>query len=200
MTTINPMYTEKEISHQLKDSNAKMIFSYEDGLDVALNSVKNLQRKCQVVSFGKSKPGSIPLFEVYSDLKYQKLAFKNNEESKQEAALLAYSSGTTGLPKGVITTHYNLISNLLQCEFFFDTSIHSGLVSSGILPFFHCYGIMINMLLGMHNFLKTIVIAKLDFEKVFSLQFAFKISVLEPYSDPQGRAAFLSAPCHPSSF
>lgn len=165
VTTINPMYTEKEVSHQLKDSNAKMIFSHENGIAVSLNAVEKIKKDCQVVSFGACRPGSIPLREVFCDKEYPKLAFQNDSESKDEAALLAYSSGTTGLPKGVLTTHYNLIANLIQAECILDGSIYSGLVSAGILPFFHCYGTMVNMLLGLHTFLKTIVIPKLEFEK-----------------------------------
>ncbi|KAJ9086848.1 hypothetical protein DSO57_1039293 [Entomophthora muscae] len=178
VTTINPMYTEKEVFHQLQDSNAKMIFSYEKGLDVSINSAKQIQNNCKVVSFGERLSGSIPLSEVYCDKDYQKLVFKNDSESKQEAALLAYSSGTTGLPKGVITTHYNLIANLLQTECVLEGCLYSELVSAGILPLFHCYGIMVNMLLGLHTFFKTIIIPKFDFEKFLETIEEEKIELL----------------------
>ncbi|KAJ9067782.1 hypothetical protein DSO57_1035698 [Entomophthora muscae] len=178
VTTINPMYTEKEVSHQLKDSKAKMIFSYEKGLEVSINSVKQIQKECKIVSLGKCIAGSIPLSDVYSDKSYQKLSFKSDSESKGEVALLAYSSGTTGLPKGVLTTHYNLISNLIQSECLFGDTIHTGLTASGILPFFHCYGIMINMLLGMHTFLRSVVIPKLDFEKFLGIIEKDKVELL----------------------
>ncbi|KAJ9048301.1 hypothetical protein DSO57_1036382 [Entomophthora muscae] len=146
-----------------------MVFSYEGGLELVINSINSIKQYTRVVSFGKTITHAVPLNEVYCDLPYPKLAFENDSESRGQAALLAYSSGTTGLPKGVVTTHYNLISNLIQSESSFGDSIYTGMISSGILPFFHCYGIMINMLLGMHTFLKTIVVPKFAFEKFLAV-------------------------------
>ena len=61
----------------------------------------------------------------------------------QDVVVLPYSSGTTGLPKGVMLTHHNLVANLVQAEAALEYS--EGDVALAVLPFFHIYGMQVLM-------------------------------------------------------
>jgi acyl-CoA synthetase (AMP-forming)/AMP-acid ligase II len=67
----------------------------------------------------------------------------------EDVAVLPYSSGTTGLPKGVMLTHRNLVANLLQAEPIVGAGPDDVLI--GCLPFFHIYGMQVIMNLGLHG-------------------------------------------------
>lgn len=184
ITTSNPMYTEKELLHQLKDSNAKLIFTTEAGLPLVTSANKLLTKPIPVVvidtGFKTKNTQVVALTELMCDLPYPKLAFDaiNLEDNCSTPALIAYSSGTTGLPKGVITTHHNLIANLMQSEYALRGRGPAGLIVAGVLPFFHCYGIMMIMLQGVHGYFQTVTIKKFDLPKFLSLIEKYKIEYL----------------------
>ncbi|KAI1263007.1 hypothetical protein F5Y18DRAFT_438496 [Xylariaceae sp. FL1019] len=92
---------------------------------------------------------------------------------RQDLTFLVYSSGTTGLPKGVQLTHTNIIANIAQLEFAdrFNAVYHSGGPDGkgdkqlAILPFFHVYGLTVIALAALRMGLMTIVLPKFDLER-----------------------------------
>jgi acyl-CoA synthetase (AMP-forming)/AMP-acid ligase II len=78
----------------------------------------------------------------------------------EDLAVLPYSSGTTGLPKGVMLTHRNLVANLLQSEPVIGPGPDDVLV--GCLPFFHIYGMQVTMNLGLHGGATIVTMPRFD--------------------------------------
>ena len=136
VTTINPAYTADEIHHQLMDSKARMMIVASEVLSVAEAAAKGTA-VTEIVTIDDG-PGGIPLSSLYGERITQRPI-----DPATHVAVLPYSSGTTGVAKGVILTHGNLTANLAQCEhvFIYD----DGEVALAALPFFHIYGMQVLM-------------------------------------------------------
>jgi 4-coumarate--CoA ligase len=132
----NPAYTEEELLHQLIDSGAKAIITLPDLLPVAVAAGKRANIPPErIILFKSAKDGH----QHYASLLSEKYAESTRGKIKpDDLAFLAYSSGTTGLAKGVMLTHRNIISNLLMGAFLEAMSMHwkhDRMIS--FLPFYH---------------------------------------------------------------
>lgn len=108
----NPAYTEEELFHQLSDSRAKAIVTVPELLSVAVAAGKraNIPRE-RIILFREAKDGH----QHYTSLLSEKLAESTKGRiNPSDLAFLAYSSGTTGVAKGVMLTHRNVVANTLQ--------------------------------------------------------------------------------------
>jgi acyl-CoA synthetase (AMP-forming)/AMP-acid ligase II len=128
VTTINPTYTAPEVAHQLADSGAALLVTIPAFLDTA-----KAAGAAQIVVIGEAE-GATPL----SALMGEPLAAQIPVDAAGDVAVLPYSSGTTGLPKGVRLTHRNLVANVEQCKVCFQVQPGDKVVA--FLPFFHIYG------------------------------------------------------------
>ena len=133
-TTLNPSYTHHEVRHQIVDSGASMIVVAANFLDTAEEATTGLD--CSVVVVGDHLTHrSFTMFvenPVAESAPAAPLAH-------HEVAVLPYSSGTTGLPKGVMLTHRNLVANLIQMDH--ALRLEPGDILVAVLPFFHIYGL-----------------------------------------------------------
>jgi len=132
----NPAYTEDELLHQLKDSRAKAIVTIADLLPVAVAAGRRANiPKDRIVVFKTAKDGHKSYTSLFSDKHAESTRGKIHPS---DLAFLAYSSGTTGLAKGVILTHRNIVANCLQCSALEIKNMHwtqDRMVS--FLPFYH---------------------------------------------------------------
>ena len=137
VTTINPQYKAQELVHQLRDCGAKYIITDQEHLSCA-------QRAClQVgiaITFTIEKVKGFESFDELIQDDGSRFPSNVNINPKDDVAVLLYSSGTTGLPKGCMLTHYNLIavSCILGEDHFLNWETHSVVLT--ILPLFHGYG------------------------------------------------------------
>lgn len=137
ITTINPTYTENEIRHQLTASNAEILITIPDLIATARAAIEGTGVS-EIVLIGGGA-GAVSL----ADLMGEPLADQVPVDLDQHVVLLPYSSGTTGLPKGVMLTHRNLVANVEQT--LAVGNILPGEITPAFLPFFHIYGLGVLM-------------------------------------------------------
>jgi acyl-CoA synthetase (AMP-forming)/AMP-acid ligase II len=138
----NALYTPGELAHQLRDSEARILFTTPEQLERARAAVAHdgVQVK-EIVVLGEpaGRVGAVPetsLDELVGDADTSRSA---TAVAPDDLAALPYSSGTTGLPKGVQLTHRNLAVNLLQADPIGRVGPHSRLIA--VVPLSHIYGI-----------------------------------------------------------
>lgn len=144
----NPAYTVRELAHHLKDSGAKVLVTQASLLKVALDAAREVGiGKDHVVvvdheaASGKGADGLKSFQKLVEEGKRGKKVEKVKLDAKKDLAYLVYSSGTTGLPKGVMLSHTNVVSNLFMLH-----SSEGAILGDGdsrvlsVLPFYHIYG------------------------------------------------------------
>ncbi|NUM44418.1 MAG: 4-coumarate--CoA ligase family protein [Anaerolineales bacterium] len=168
-TTANPLYTAEELAFQLNDSGAKFLLTVPMFLDKALEAAKHSKVE-EVFVFGEAE-GATPFAAL---LKGDGNVPDPGIHSAEDLVVLPYSSGTTGLPKGVMLTHRNLIANILQTAPVETISADDVLV--GILPFFHIYGMLVIMNASLYHGATVITMPRFDMEQFLQLVQQYKIS------------------------
>ncbi len=160
ITTVNPTYTEREVHHQLNDAGASILVTVPMFLDVArLAAADSGVTDIYVIGEAEGVPSLGALFgEPLTE---------QVPVAADDVVALPYSSGTTGLSKGVMLTHHNLVANILQ------TSVPSELGADetfiAVLPFFHIYGMQVLMNCGLQVGATIITMPRFDLEQFLSL-------------------------------
>nr|WBR81425.1 4-coumaroyl-CoA ligase [Sanghuangporus baumii] len=149
-TLANAAYTPPELAHQYQDSGASLVITYPALLPVVLKMFEHLKidakqarQRIVIAGWGLKDKGPKGFIQMEDLLGTGRL---ENEERfdgplANETTLLCYSSGTTGKPKGVETTHKNLISCMRMVSDIFPL-VHGKDRTIGVLPFFHIYGVL----------------------------------------------------------
>src|SRR5919109_3285566 len=166
LTTLNPLYRAREVVYQVRDADAKMLFYHP----VCRPVVDEAQPQLPGVT-------CVPLPEVWTIADQvppepQPVSI----QPRQDLAALFYSSGTTGLPKGVMLTHFNLVANIRQaCACFGTSALATPLV---FLPFFHIYGftLILNTTLALGG--SCVVMPSFDPKTVFELIQQYRVTNL----------------------
>lgn len=139
ITTLNPTYTSSEVAHQLSDSGAELLITIPAFLETARKGAGDLEL-CVI--------GAAEGVASLDDYFGAPLEAQVPVDLATHSVVLPYSSGTTGLPKGVRLSHRNVVMNINQSAAGAD--FQAGETAAAFLPFFHIYGmvLMMNMHLG----------------------------------------------------
>ncbi len=158
-TTVNPLYTAHELIQQLQDSGAKYLLTIPQFMDKALEAAKSVDLK-EIFVLGEAE-GATPLAAL---LKSDGSLPEVQIDPKEDLVVLPYSSGTTGLPKGVMLTHRNLVANLCQLRGtdMGGATVQDDDVLMGILPFFHIYGMVVIMSYALYLGCTVVTMPRFD--------------------------------------
>jgi len=157
ITPINPLYTEREIAHQLKDAGAKFLVTGPQFIDKARAAAEAAQIE-ELFVFGESEGATAfaSLLESNGDVPAVEI------DPRNDLVVLPYSSGTTGLPKGVMLTHQNLVANICQMEGLDYFTEKDTLIA--VLPLFHIYGLVVILNMGLSTGATIVTMPRFELE------------------------------------
>jgi long-chain acyl-CoA synthetase len=177
VVNVNPLYTPRELEHQLKDSGAKAIVIVENfatTLQQVLSAVPTKKviltalgdmlgfPKGLIVNYVVRKVKKmVPAYELPGAVKFNDAlsqgrgkSYKPAQVGPEDIAVLQYTGGTTGVSKGAVLLHRNLVANILQAEAWYQPALKKipkgeQVVTVCALPIYHIFGFNTNMMLSM---------------------------------------------------
>jgi len=158
VTTVNSLYTSREVAEQLKGARARFLVTVAPFLDRALPAAQSAGVE-EVFVLGDAPEGTTPLASL---LEADGPAPAVEVDPARDVVTLPYSSGTSGLPKGVMLSHRNLVANVTQF-----TAVHEvgeSDVVIGVLPFFHIYGLTVILNAALQRGATVVTMPKFDLE------------------------------------
>ena len=179
----SPLYKERELEYQLNDSGAETILTL-DLLYSVVGSIRGRSRLRNVISTslldyfppvlgvlarltGKLKkiscPDTLNMKELLS--RYPATPRQVDIDPKSDIALLQYTGGTTGVPKGAMITHFNMVVNAVQIAYW-PPVIEGKDIHLSVLPFFHIYGMSVAMNAPIYTSTTMVLIPRFEAKTV----------------------------------
>ncbi|MBA3515298.1 MAG: 4-coumarate--CoA ligase family protein [Pyrinomonadaceae bacterium] len=157
-TLVNPLYTEHEVAHQLQDARARFLVTVPAFIEKARVAAQAALIE-ELFVFGEADGASsfASLFAANG------LAPIVEIDPKEDLVALPYSSGTTGLPKGVMLTHHNLVANIRQMEGLKYFTENDTLIC--VLPLFHIYGLVVILNMGLYTGATIVTLPRFELEQ-----------------------------------
>jgi len=191
VVNLNPMYTPDELEHCIESTGITTLFTF----DMVLANVRPVareERPLRVIvtrvtdyidGFPRSTAAELDLEEGwrhFSDL------LEGASQSKlprmdihpEDPALIQFTGGTTGTPKGAVLTHHNIVAATMQCSLW--GSIFTGLTPTeqknvlAVLPFFHIYGTVVVLNWAIFNCATTILVPRFEIDELMGLMANFE--------------------------
>lgn len=161
-TTINPTSTVEEIARQLADSGARYLVTIDLFLDAAIEAA-NAVGLDHIFVLGEPRDGADSVFALLAADPIEQVDIDPGDA----VVVLPFSSGTTGLPKGVELTHRNLVANLAQTDALTTTTEADVILA--VLPFFHIYGMQVLMNGALFRGARTVTMPRFDLAEFLGL-------------------------------
>ncbi len=177
---VNPMYTPRELLLQLKDADVSAIVVLEQmayklepvlaeiqikhiivtQFQDSLTGIKQIFFKFYFKFFNKTKKYNLKNIIFLKDILVQALTLNPVHIKSEDLALIQYTGGTTGLPRGVMLTHHNIAANVLQTKVWVEQYINTAKEKHVLapLPMYHIFSLMANNILLLHMGFENILI------------------------------------------
>lgn len=191
VTPCNPLYVERELVHQLNDSGAEAIVTLSRFYPLVKAAKDKTKLKAVIVTNIKDYLGG-PLKLLYTLFKEKKEGdraaidpadfslpnlmkrYRHHQlptvgDDLQEPACYMYTGGTTGVPKGAVLTHGNILANALQAREWLQKYDEGKEIVLGVLPFFHSYGMSIALNLALVTRGKLITVPQFKINEILQL-------------------------------
>jgi long-chain acyl-CoA synthetase len=203
VVNFNPLYTVKEIEHQIKDSGTEIMVTLDLGLlftKVEALLASNALQKAIICPFPKILPGlKGTLFKLFKSKELAKVSASPQAgktigfdrltandgkyspvviDSDNDVAVLQYTGGTTGTPKGAMLTHSNLSINVKQADIWEGNFGIGNERIMAVLPFFHVFAMTTIMNRGVANAAQMILVPRFDLDMVMKLIHATKPTIM----------------------
>jgi long-chain acyl-CoA synthetase len=186
VVNVNPLYTPRELEHQLKDSGAKAIVIIENFATTLAQCIQNTPVKHVVLATLGDRLGLlkgavvnfvlrhvkklVPPYQLPGAVRFNDAIAQGTSATLQtpkltpdDIAVLQYTGGTTGVSKGAVLLHRNVLANVLQSDIWYEPAMRSlpageqiGVVVA--LPLYHIFAFTVGMMMGMRNGSKSILI------------------------------------------
>ncbi|XP_063991226.1 uncharacterized protein LOC135169824 isoform X2 [Diachasmimorpha longicaudata] len=190
LTLANPAYTAFELSRQLENSDANTIITNNENYHTIMEAIKmgniSIQLPLIVVTDeGHTPSGTINFRDLISEdvEEFEKTGEKTAIDVKNDTFLLPYSSGTTGLPKGVELTHRHLVTNLCQlehpdCNYIEPARNGFQDIVPAFLPLYHVYGLNISFLCCLSYGAQIICMPKFTSKNLLNILEKYRATLL----------------------
>jgi long-chain acyl-CoA synthetase len=177
VVNVNPLYTPRELEHQLKDSGAKAIVILENFASTlqqvadavptkhvvlaAMGDLMGLFKGAVVNHVVRKVKKMVPAFSLPQAVRFNEAVSRGRAKpftaprvGPDDIAVLQYTGGTTGVSKGAVLLHRNLVANVLQSEAWYQPALRKvpageQVVTICALPLYHIFGFNTNMMLGL---------------------------------------------------
>jgi acyl-CoA synthetase (AMP-forming)/AMP-acid ligase II len=163
-TLMNPLASVDDVTKQLRDSGARVLITVEalqDTAEKALAAVSLVEQL--IILDGSGRQQHSPYCNMADLLNTSVTAPAITVDPASHVAVILYSSGTTGLPKGVMLTHRNLVANLAQVEPLSRLTTDDTILAA--MPFFHSYGLAAQLNTGLKARCRVIIMSRFEFTK-----------------------------------
>ncbi|MEM7132146.1 MAG: AMP-binding protein [Chloroflexota bacterium] len=181
-TTINPLHMVNELAHQLNDTGAKYLLTTPTLLENAQAAAAQANIT-EIFVFGEVPEvlnSNVACVTPFADLLQSDGQLPPIDlDVREDLAVIPYSSGTTGLSKGVMLTHYNLVASVSQNDgALYVEPISQDDILMGILPFYHIFGMVVLMSYSLSKGATVVTMPRFDLEQFLSLIQQYGITMM----------------------
>jgi len=159
----NPLFKGEELKHQLNDCQAVVIITNGNLYHVVKSIREETKLKAVILTASGQLGEAVSLGEILAQYQPSPPPLKVNP--KQDIAAIEYTGGTTGLPKGAMLTHYNLVANAIQNAIWLGWSDRDIII--GVLPFYHSWGACTCLNSPIYTGARVVILPRFDAEELF---------------------------------
>ena len=175
VTALNPSFKEKDARYQLEDSESVIVI-VDDELYPVIECIRHKVPKLKnVIVVGENKHPGTYSFEEFIE-KHPPHPPRVEIDPKEDLAVIQYTGGTTGLPKGCMLTHYNIASNIFQVSIASTLERTRDDIMLAHLPFYHIYGMTSVMGASIRLGISMTIMKRFDLEKFLEVIQEFKVT------------------------